>query len=63
MFPDQPSILNYQMTFRQGKAGESEKIIGEAITGYRSQLVLSTKGGGKVNDFTQGFSRADRGVV
>ena len=50
--------INFIDTANIYSSVESEKIIGEAITGYRSQLVLSTKGGGKVNDFTQGFSRA-----
>jgi aryl-alcohol dehydrogenase-like predicted oxidoreductase len=50
--------INFIDTANLYSSGESEKIIGEAIIGYRNQLVLSTKGGGKLNDFTQGFSRA-----
>ena len=55
--------LGYMILYnRSGKTKgmlyHSVKNIGEAITGYRPQLVLSTKGGGKLNDFRQGFSRA-----
>ncbi len=50
--------INFIDTANIYSSGESEKIIGEAIIGYRNQLILSTKGGGKVNDFTRGFSRA-----
>ena len=50
--------INFIDTANIYSAGESEKIIGEAITGYRNELVISTKGGGKINNFVQGFSRA-----
>ena len=49
--------INFIDTANLYSSGDSEKIIGEAITGYRNELVISTKGGGKINDFTQGFSR------
>ncbi len=49
--------INFIDTANIYSAGESEKIIGEALTGYRNELVISTKGGGKINDFVQGFSR------
>ena len=49
--------INFIDTANIYSSGESEKIIGEAITGYRNELVISTKGGGKINNFVQGFSR------
>ena len=49
--------INFIDTANLYSSGESEKIIGEAITGYRNDLVISTKGGGKINNFVQGFSR------
>ena len=49
--------INFIDTANIYSSGESEKIIGEAITGYRNELVISTKGGGKINNFIQGFSR------
>jgi aryl-alcohol dehydrogenase-like predicted oxidoreductase len=49
--------INFIDTANIYSSGESEKIIGDAVTGYREQLVIATKGGGKMNDFQQGFSR------
>ena len=49
--------INFIDTANIYSSGESEKIVGEAVSGYRSELVISTKGGGKINDFVQGFSR------
>jgi aryl-alcohol dehydrogenase-like predicted oxidoreductase len=49
--------INFIDTANIYSSGESEKIIGEAISGYRNGLVVSTKGGGKINNFEQGFSR------
>ena len=37
--------INFIDTANIYSSGESEKIIGEAITGYRNELVISTKGG------------------
>ncbi len=51
------SGINFIDTANIYSGGESEKIIGEAIKGYRNGIVLSTKGGGKISNFYQGFSR------
>ncbi|WP_061951285.1 aldo/keto reductase [Acidiplasma cupricumulans] len=39
--------INFIDTANIYSYGESEKIIGEAISGYRDDLVISTKGAGK----------------
>ncbi|MEM0140350.1 MAG: aldo/keto reductase [Ferroplasma sp.] len=49
--------INFIDTANIYSNGESEKIIGRAINGYRDKLVISTKGGGKISALEQGFSR------
>ncbi len=49
--------INFIDTANIYSYGESEKIIGEAISGYRDDLVISTKGAGKMSDFYYGFNR------
>ncbi|MGC8609215.1 MAG: aldo/keto reductase [Thermoplasmata archaeon] len=49
--------INFIDTANIYSLGESEKIIGEAIQGYRDRIVLSTKGGGKFSEVETGFNR------
>ncbi len=49
--------INFIDTANIYSNGESEKIIGDVLKDYRENLVISTKGGGKLSEFYQGFSR------
>ncbi len=51
------SGINFIDTANIYSSGESEKIIGEAIGGYRDDIVISTKGGGKFSEIEFGFNR------
>ncbi len=48
--------INYIDTANIYSNGKSEEIIGKAINGYRDDLIISTKGAGKMNDFYYGFN-------
>ncbi len=48
--------INYIDTANIYSGGKSEEIIGKAIDGYRDNLIISTKGAGKMNDFYYGFN-------
>ncbi len=49
--------INFIDTANIYSSGESEKIIGEAVEGYRDDIVISTKGGGKFSEIEFGFNR------
>ncbi|SMD30271.1 aldo/keto reductase [Picrophilus oshimae] len=51
------SGINFIDTANIYSNGESEIIIGNTIKDYRDDLVISTKGGGKLSDFYQGFNK------